>query len=65
MIKKSNENFLEAISGKKTIRLTYKRSKTRINAISEDGEEDEDDAIAEQNDDGQKLADLFDRYDLK
>tara|TARA_R110001599_G_scaffold275063_1_gene476302 strand:+ start:384 stop:2804 length:2421 start_codon:yes stop_codon:yes gene_type:complete len=65
LIKKSNENFLEAISVKKTIRLTYKRSKTRINAISEDGEEDEDDAIAEQNDDGQKLADLFDRYDLK
>ena len=65
LMKQSNENFLKAVTVKKTIRLTYKRSKTRVNKKSEDGEEQEDDAIAEKDEDGQKLADLFDRYDLK
>ena len=65
LISKSNENFLEAITVKKTIRLTYKRSKTRINKTNEKGEEQEDDDIAGKDDDGQKLADLFDRYDRK
>ena len=65
LIKQSTENFLNAVTVKKTVRLTYTRSKTRVNKTNEEGEEQEDDQIAEASESDQKIADLFDRYDLK
>ena len=65
LIKESTENFLNAVTVKKTVRLTYTRSKTRVNKTNEEGEEKEDDQIAEASESDQKIADLFDRYDLK
>jgi len=65
LLKESTQKFMNAIEVKKTIKLTYTRSKTRVNKISEEGEEQEDDQIASSSESDQKLADLFDRYDLK
>ena len=57
----------DAIPPKKRnkLRLEYTRSKTRVNKLSEDGEADEDDRIAESSDGGQQESDLSDRYDLR
>jgi len=65
LLKESTQKFMNAIEVKKTIKLTYTRSKTRVNKIGEEGEEEEDDQIASSSESGQKLADLFDRYDFK
>tara|TARA_R110000744_G_scaffold333308_1_gene438698 strand:- start:40 stop:2556 length:2517 start_codon:yes stop_codon:yes gene_type:complete len=65
LIKQSTDNFIKAVSTKKSLRLSYKRSKTRVNKTNEDGEEQEDDQIAGASERDQKIADLFDRYDLK
>lgn len=61
----SCKNFKAAIKVKKTLKLKYNRSKTRVNKISEEGEEDEDDKVAESSEGDQKKSDLFDRFDLK
>ena len=50
---------------KKTMRLSYTRAKTRVNPLGEEGEEAEDDAIADSSADDQKVSDLFDRFDIK
>jgi len=65
LMNQSIDNYYRAIKKKTTLRLTYKRSKTRVNKTSEDGEEAEDDELAEASEDDQKIAELFDRYDLK
>lgn len=65
LMNQSIDNYYRAIKKKTTLRLTYKRSKTRVNKTNEDGEEAEDDELAEASEDDQKIAELFDRYDLK
>ena len=65
LIKQSLDNYEKAVQRKNSLRLTYKRSKTRVNKTNEDGEEAEDDELAEASEDDQKIAELFDRYDLK
>ena len=65
LAKKSYNRYFTSINGKKIIKLKYLRSKTRVNKKSEDGEEEEDNAISTSNDDQQKLADLFDKVELK
>ena len=68
----SEENFKKATTDsqkgggqKSSLSLKYNRSKTRVNKLSEDGEEAEDDENAEKSADNQKLAELFDRFDMK
>ncbi len=71
MMKQSKINYElavgEALPAKKRnkLRLEYTRSKTRVNKLSEEGESDEDDEIAESGDSSQKESDLADRYDLR
>jgi len=48
-----------------SLSLKYRRSKTRVNKVSEEGAEAEDDETAEKSADNQKLAELFDRFDMK
>ena len=62
---KSFQRYDLAINGKKSIKLKYLRSKTRVNDIGEDGEEAEDDDLSGQNDSQQQLSDLFDKVELK
>jgi hypothetical protein len=50
---------------KNQLRLEYTRSKTRVNKLSEEGEEKEDDDIARGSAGSQKESDLADRYDLR
>ena len=50
---------------KNSIRMEYNRSKTRVNEIGEGGEEEEDNNLSASDENGQKLKELFDRYDLK
>jgi hypothetical protein len=52
---------------KKSIPMEYKRSKTRVNKIDEDPfeEEKEDDNLSEGTSSENKMAELFDRFDLK
>ena len=52
-------------TSKRRLKLTYTRSKTEVNKISEDGEEAEDNALSSSSDSAQKISDLFDRYDSK
>ena len=47
------------------LKLTYTRSKTEVNKISEDGEVAEDNALSQGSDSAQKISDLYDRYDSK
>ena len=47
------------------LRLEYTRSKTRVNKLSEEGEEQEDDDIAKGSGGSQQKSDLADRYDLR
>tara|TARA_R100000231_G_scaffold52075_1_gene43948 strand:- start:179 stop:2704 length:2526 start_codon:yes stop_codon:yes gene_type:complete len=63
--KESFNKYENSINGKKIIKLKYIRSKTRINDVPEDGEEGEDNNLSGENDDQQKLAELFDKVEFK
>ena len=65
MVKQSMNNFSESVEWNKSTSIRYNRSKTRVNHLTEEGEEDEDDQIAESSEGEQKKSDLFDRYDTK
>ena len=52
-------------TSKRRLKLTYTRSKTEVNKISDDGEVAEDNALSAASDSAQKISDLFDRYDSK
>lgn len=58
------EQSTTGMFGKKSLRLTYIRSKTPVNDYG-DGEEEKDNQLVGENDANQKLAELFDRFDLK
>ena len=66
MANQSSKNFQNAtLKVKKQIKVAYDRAKTRVNPLSEDGEDAEDDAISESSSGDQQISDLFDRFDLK
>lgn len=65
LAKKSYDRYDDAIVGKKSIKLKYIRSKTRVNDIEEDDEEKEDNAVAESSDAQQQLNELFDKVEFK
>ena len=66
LAKKSYKRYKEALeNNKKSIKLKYIRSKTRVNDIEEDDEEKEDDAVSESSDSQQKLNELFDKVEFK
>ena len=65
LAKQSYDRYKKAIVGKKSIKLKYIRSKTRVNDKDEDGEEAEDDAVAESSDAQQQLNELFDKVEFK
>jgi|TARA_R100001460_G_scaffold17878_3_gene38097 hypothetical protein len=65
LAEKSFKKYKKAIVGKKSIKLKYIRSKTRVNDKDEDGEEAEDNAVAESNDAQQQLNELFDKVEFK
>jgi hypothetical protein len=65
LAEKSYKRYQLAIEGKKSIKLKYIRSKTRVNDKDEDGEEAEDDAVAESSDSQQQLNELFDKVEFK
>lgn len=65
LAKKSYDKYSDSIVGKKSIKLKYIRSKTRVNDKDEEGEEAEDDAVAESNDAQQQLNELFDKVEFK
>lgn len=49
----------------RTLGLKYRRSKTEVNKLPEDDEEEKDNEIARSSEADNALADLMDRYDLK
>lgn len=65
LAEKSYHKYIDSIDGKKSIKLKYIRSKTRVNDKDEDGEEAEDDAVAESSDAQQQLNELFDKVEFK
>ena len=65
IIKQSKENYENSIEEKSRIRLPYVRTQTRTQDDDPDGEEAEDDAIAESPSGAQQESDLFDRFDLR
>jgi hypothetical protein len=65
IIQKSKENYENSIEEKSRIRLPYVRTQTRTQDDDPDGEEAEDDAIAESPSGAQQESDLFDRFDLR
>ena len=73
IMKQSKINFEAAIGenepdGEKTntLKLTYTRSKTRVNTVDEEKDEkEEDDDEARKGDSAQKESELADRYDLR
>lgn len=65
LAKQSYDRYSDSIVGKKSIKLKYIRSKTRVNDKDEDGEEAEDDAVAESSDAQQQLNELFDKVEFK
>ena len=65
MMNQSYRNYSEATEWSKSTALKYNRSKTRVNNLTEEGEEQEDDDIADSSESEQKKSDLFDRYDTK
>ncbi len=65
LAKQSYDKYSDSIVGKKSIKLKYIRSKTRVNDKDEDGEEAEDDAVAESSDAQQQLNELFDKVEFK
>tara|TARA_R110002020_G_scaffold158318_3_gene341474 strand:- start:172 stop:3231 length:3060 start_codon:yes stop_codon:yes gene_type:complete len=68
LVRKSHKQFMYASYygyPQRSLKLPYTRSKTRINKSNEAGEEAEDNALASGSEAGQKLAEIYDRYDLK
>tara|TARA_R110001583_G_scaffold103163_8_gene250249 strand:- start:2333 stop:4846 length:2514 start_codon:yes stop_codon:yes gene_type:complete len=66
LAEKSYKRYREALEdNKKSIKLKYIRSKTRVNDKDEDGEEAEDDAVSDSSDSQQQLNELFDKVELK
>lgn len=65
LAEKSYKRYSRAIKGKKSIKLKYIRSKTRVNDKDEDGEEAEDDAVSGSSDSDQQLNELFDKVEFK
>jgi hypothetical protein len=68
MVRKSYSQFMYASYygyPQRSLKLPYTRSKTRVNKSHEAGEEAEDNALASGSEAGQKLAEIYDRYDLK
>ena len=59
------ENATTGKFGKKSLRLTYIRSKTPVNDYGEEGQEKKDNQLSGSSEANQKIAELFDRYDLK
>ena len=49
----------------KRLPIKYERSKTRVNRLDEDGEEEEDNKIASSDSNANKMSELFDRFDFK
>ena len=65
IVEQSYKNFLSDFDKDKRIGCTYIRKQTRSNEDDPDGEEAEDNAIAESSAGDQTLSDLMDRFDLK
>ena len=68
MVLKSHNQYLQAASlgyPQRSLKLPYTRSRTRINKTNEAGEEAEDNALASGSEANQKLAEIYDRYDLR
>ena len=61
----STAKFEASINIKNSLKLTYLRSKTPVNDVGEGGEEEKDNQLVGSSDANQKIAELFDRYDLK
>tara|TARA_R110000765_G_scaffold235052_1_gene338051 strand:- start:343 stop:2826 length:2484 start_codon:yes stop_codon:yes gene_type:complete len=65
MVAQSVMNYRGAVERKNVLSLKYQRSKTKVNKKSDEGEEAEDDAVAESSEGDQQLSDLFDRFDTR
>ena len=65
IIKQSKENYDNSTEERSRISVPYVRSQTRTQNDDPDGEEAEDDAIAESSSGAQQESDLFDRFDLR
>ena len=65
IIAQSIKNYDAAVEWDKTLPLKYMRSKTVVNKKSEEGEEADDDEIANSSEGDQKKSDLFDRFDMR
>ena len=65
IIKQSKENYDNSREERSRISVPYVRSQTRTQDDDPDGEEAEDDAIAESSSGAQQESDLFDRFDLR
>ena len=65
MVKQSYANYSAATEWNKSTSIKYDRSKTRVNKIGDDGEEMEDDVIADSPSGEQQKSDLFDRWDTR
>jgi hypothetical protein len=63
IMRRSMRYYIDAVKFKNTIKVKYKRSKTRMTKQDDETDQDEDDGIAGQTADGQKNSDLSDRYD--
>jgi len=64
LVLKSNGYYKKATETKNTIKLNFRRSKTRVVKDDEEGEEKEDDDIAASSTGAQQNIDLSDRFDL-
>ena len=65
IITQSIANYKEARGQQDILPLKYMRSKTVVNKKPKDGEEAEDDEIANSDEGSQKESDLFDRFDMR
>ena len=65
IITQSYKNYAAATEWNKSTSIKYDRSKTRLVKLGEDGEEVEDDQIADSPSGEQKKSDLFDRWDTR
>ena len=65
IIAQSIKNYKEAIEWEKQLPLRYTRNKTPVNKKSEEGEEEEDNIIADSSEGDQQESDLFDRFDMR
>ena len=65
ILAQSIKNYKEAVEWEKQLPLRYMRNKTPVNKKSEEGEEEEDNIIADSSEGDQQESDLFDRFDMK